>query len=42
MAKKDRFWFIDNSGLTLRLGIVEKGTNATTKDGFMLFQEMQI
>ena len=34
MAKKDRFWIIDNSGLTLRLGIVEKGTNATTKDGF--------
>ena len=34
MAKKERFWFIDNSDTTLRMGIVEKATNATTKDGW--------
>jgi len=34
MAKKNRYWFIDNSTLTLRMGIVEKATNATTKDGW--------
>ena len=34
MAKKNRYWFIDNSTLTLRMGIVERATNATTKDGF--------
>ena len=34
MAKKDRFWYIDNVGTTLRFGIVEKGINTTTKDGF--------
>ena len=33
MANKiKRFWFIDNSGKVPRMGIVEKSTNAITKD----------
>jgi hypothetical protein len=34
MAKKQRFWFMDSSTLRGRMGIVEKGTNVTTKDGY--------
>jgi restriction endonuclease Mrr len=33
--KKERFWFIDNSTLRARMGIVEKATNVTTKDGYV-------
>ena len=32
--KLERFWFIDSSGLRPRMGIVEKSTNAVTKDGY--------
>ena len=34
MAKKNRAWFIDNSALQPRMGIVEKATNTVTKDGY--------
>ena len=33
-TKKERFWFIDTSTTRPRMGIVEKATNATTKDGY--------
>ena len=34
MAKKSRFWFIDNRAIQPRMGIVEKATNTVTKDGY--------
>jgi hypothetical protein len=34
MAKKDRYWYIDTVDSVLRMGIVEKSTNAVTKDGW--------
>ena len=33
-TKTERFWYIDNSTKRPRMGIVEKATNATTKDGY--------
>ena len=33
-TKKQRFWYIDTSTLRPRMGIVEKATNAVTKDGY--------
>ena len=33
-TKTERFWYIDNSTLRPRMGIVEKSTNATTKNGY--------
>ena len=33
-TKKARFWYIDTSTLRPRMGIVEKGVNSTTKDGY--------
>mgnify|MGYP003151410342 CR=1 FL=1 len=33
-TRKKRFWYIDNSTLRPRMGIVEKATNTTTKDGW--------
>ena len=34
MAKKNRYWYIDTVDSVLRMGIVEKSTNAITKDGW--------
>jgi hypothetical protein len=33
-TSKKRFWYIDTSTKTPRMGIVEKATNTTTKDGW--------
>ena len=35
MAKKNRYWYIDTVDSVLRMGIVEKSTNAVTKDGWI-------
>ena len=37
MAKKNRYWYIDTVDSVLRMGIIEKATNAVTKDGFTSF-----